>query len=80
MVIEKQKMIEVQEKEIVRKQKELEATVSRPADAERYRVETLANAKRVRKAATLQGAAARRRHSHGDDRRLARVGVGADAA
>ena len=47
-VVEKQKMIEVQEKEILRKQKELEATVSRPADAERYRVQTLAEAEKFK--------------------------------
>ncbi|HUK81965.1 MAG TPA: flotillin family protein, partial [Verrucomicrobiae bacterium] len=47
-VVEKQKMIEVQEKEIVRKQKELEATVSRPADAEKYRVQTLAEAEKFK--------------------------------
>ncbi len=48
LVVEKQKMIDVQEKEILRKQKELEATVSRPADAERYRVQTLAEAEKFR--------------------------------
>ena len=34
----------LQQQEILRKQRELEATVQRPADAERYKVETLANA------------------------------------
>jgi flotillin len=34
----------VQEQEIARKQKELDATVSKPADAEKYRMETIANA------------------------------------
>jgi flotillin len=38
-IIEKQKQIE-----FMRKQRELEANVQKPADAERYRVETLANA------------------------------------
>jgi len=46
--VEKERMIDVQEKEITRKQKELEATVSRPADAERYRIETLANAEKFK--------------------------------
>src|SRR5690349_15036529 len=43
-IVEKQKQIELQQQEILRRQKELEATVQKPADAERYRVETLANA------------------------------------
>src|SRR5208337_3286239 len=45
-IIEKQKQIELQQQEIQRRQKELEANVQKPADAERYRVETLANARR----------------------------------
>jgi flotillin len=43
-IIEKQKQIELQQQETLRKQRELEANVQKPADAERYRVETLANA------------------------------------
>jgi flotillin len=43
-IIEKQKQVAVQEQEIARKQKELDATVSKPADAEKYRMETIANA------------------------------------
>jgi flotillin len=45
-IIEKQKQIELQQQEILRKQRELEAVVQKPADAERYRVETLANARK----------------------------------
>ena len=45
-VVEKQKQIEVQEQEALRKEKELLATVSKPAEAEEYRVRTLANARR----------------------------------
>jgi len=45
-IIEKQKQIELQQQEILRKQRELEAMVQKPADAERYRVETLANARK----------------------------------
>src|SRR5208282_3259849 len=45
-IIEKQKQIELQQQEILRKQRELEATVQKPADAERYKVETLANARK----------------------------------
>ncbi len=45
-IIEKQKLIELQQQEIQRRQRELEATVQKPADAERYKTETLANARR----------------------------------
>jgi flotillin len=45
-IIAKQKQIELQQQEIMRKQRELEANVQKPADAERYKVETLANAKK----------------------------------
>ncbi|HYG34665.1 MAG TPA: SPFH domain-containing protein [Clostridia bacterium] len=45
-IIEKQKQIELQQQEIMRKQRELEANIQKPADAERYRVETLANARK----------------------------------
>lgn len=44
-VIAKQKQIEVQEQEANRMERELLATVRRPADAERYRVQTLAEAR-----------------------------------
>jgi flotillin len=57
-IIEKQKNIELQQQEILRKQRELEATVQRPADAERYRVETLANAKKFQLETEAAGAAA----------------------
>jgi len=45
-VIEKQKQIEVQEQEALRKEQELAATVRKPAEAEQYRIETLARAKK----------------------------------
>ncbi|HVM47440.1 MAG TPA: SPFH domain-containing protein [Candidatus Acidoferrum sp.] len=45
-IVEKQKQIELQQQEIMRKQRELEANVQKPADAERYKVETLANARK----------------------------------
>jgi flotillin len=44
-VIDKQKRIEVQEQEVLRRERELEATVRKPAEAEQYRVRTLADAK-----------------------------------
>src|SRR5262245_19426408 len=56
-IIEKQKQIELQQQEIMRKQRELEANVQKPADAERYRVETLANAKKFQLETEAAGAA-----------------------
>ena len=44
--MERKKEIEVEEKEVSRKDKELFATVRRPAEAESYRVETIAQGKR----------------------------------
>jgi flotillin len=57
-IIEKQKQIELQQQEILRKQKELEANVQKPADAERYRVETLANARKFQLETEAVGSAA----------------------
>jgi flotillin len=56
-IVEKQKQIELQQQEIQRKQRELEANVQKPADAERYRVETLANAKKFQLETEAAGAA-----------------------
>jgi flotillin len=56
-IIEKQKQIELQQQEILRKQRELEATVQKPADAERYKVETLANARKFQLETEATGAA-----------------------
>jgi flotillin len=47
-VVEKEKLIELQDREIVRREKELQATVQKSADAEKYRIETLAEAYRVK--------------------------------
>ncbi|HEX3988345.1 MAG TPA: SPFH domain-containing protein [Verrucomicrobiae bacterium] len=57
-IIEKQKQIELQQQEILRKQRELEANVQKPADAERYRVETLANATKFQLETEAAGTAA----------------------
>lgn len=46
-VVERKKQIEVEEKEVARKDKELMATVKRPAEAESYKVETIAQGKRT---------------------------------
>jgi len=56
-IVEKQKFIELQQQEILRRQRELEATVQKPADAERYRVETLANATKFQIQTEAAGAA-----------------------
>jgi flotillin len=47
-VIERQKQIEVQQQEVYRKEQELEATVRRPANAERDQLETVAAGNRAR--------------------------------
>ncbi|HWD20208.1 MAG TPA: SPFH domain-containing protein [Verrucomicrobiae bacterium] len=57
-IVEKQKQIELQQQEILRKQRELEANVQKPADAERYRVETLATATKYQLETEAEGAAA----------------------
>jgi len=57
-IIEKQKQIELQQQEIQRRQRELEANVQKPADAERYKVETLANARRFQLETEAAGSAA----------------------
>src|SRR2546425_1705248 len=57
-IIEKQKQIELQQQEIMRKQRELEANVQKPADAERYKVETLATATKFQLETEAAGAAA----------------------
>jgi flotillin len=56
-IVEKQKQIELQQQEIMRKQKELEANVQKPADAERYKVETLANARKFQLETEAAGSA-----------------------
>ncbi len=56
-IIEKQKQIELQEQEIRRKQRELEAQVQKPADAERYRVETIAAARKFQLETEAAGSA-----------------------
>ena len=57
-IVAKQKQIELQQQEILRKQRELEANVQKPADAERYRVEALANATKFQLETEAAGAAA----------------------
>lgn len=45
-VVERSQQIFLQDQEITRKEKELEAKVKKPAEAERYRQEKLAEAQR----------------------------------
>jgi flotillin len=56
-VVEKEQQVMVQEREILRREKELEATVKRQADAERYRVQTEAEATRFKYEAEARGQA-----------------------
>jgi flotillin len=66
-VIQKQKQIEVQHQEVQRRTRELEATVQKPAEAERYRIETLASAKKFQTETEAAGAAeATRLQGQGD--------------
>lgn len=44
LVVERSKAIEVQEQEIIRRERELEAEIKKPSLAEKYRLETLAEA------------------------------------
>ena len=43
-VVERAQQIQVQEQEIVRRERELDATVHKPAEAEKYKLEKLAEA------------------------------------
>lgn len=45
-VVERTQQITLQEQEITRREKELEAKVRKPAEAERYRIEKIAEAER----------------------------------
>ncbi len=54
-VVEKQRRIEVQQQEIARREKELDATVRKPAEAEQYRVKTIADAKKYQLQVEAEG-------------------------
>jgi flotillin len=56
-VVAKHKQIEVQKEEVERKARELEATVQKPAEAERYRIETLASASKFQTETEATGVA-----------------------
>ncbi len=53
-VVERRKMIEVEEQEIKRKEKELMGTVKLPAEAESYRMELIAEGKRAQTVAVAK--------------------------
>lgn len=54
-IVKKQKEIELQEQETFRKEKELEATVKKPAEANRYRAELDAEADRIKRSKEAEG-------------------------
>lgn len=56
-IVKKQKQIELQEQETLRREKELDATVKKPADAEKYRAEVAAEAEKVSKSKAAEGQA-----------------------
>lgn len=45
-VIERGQQIQVQEQEIIRRERELDSTIRKPAEAEKFRLEKLAEANR----------------------------------
>jgi flotillin len=54
-IIERARFIELQEREIQRKERELDATVKKPAEAERFRIQQIADAKRYETEANAIG-------------------------
>jgi len=56
-LVEKEQLISVQVKEVMRRQSELEATVQKPADAKRYAVQAEADAEKYRITAEAEGRA-----------------------
>jgi len=56
-IVERRKQIDIEEQEILRKEKELTSTVRLPAEAESYRVETLAQGQRTQTVEVARAAA-----------------------
>jgi len=56
-VVERKKQIQIQEQEIIRKELELDATVKKPAAAERAKIEMLANANKIKMIKDAEGQA-----------------------
>ncbi|MCI0396874.1 MAG: flotillin family protein, partial [Chloroflexi bacterium] len=66
-VVAKQKQIEVQQQEVLRREKELDATVRKPAEAEQHKIRTLAEARQFQLQAEATGEAeAIRRRGEGE--------------
>jgi flotillin len=61
-VVEKRKQIEVQEQEVLRRERELDATVRKPAEAEQYRIRTLAEATKFQLQVEAEGQSAATRN------------------
>jgi len=61
-VVEKRKQIEVQQQEVARRERELEATVRKPAEAEQFRQRTLAEARKYQIEIEAEGQAAATRN------------------
>lgn len=61
-VVAKRKQIEVQEQEVQRRTKELDATVRKPAEAEQFRIRTLADATKYQLEVEAEGQAAASRN------------------
>jgi len=61
-VVEKRKQIEVQQQEVARRERELEATVRKPAEAEQFRLRTLAEARKYTLETEAEGQAAATRN------------------
>jgi flotillin len=61
-VVEKRKQIEVQEQEVMRRERELDATVRKPAEAEQYRIQTLASARKFQLEVEAEGQSAATRN------------------
>lgn len=61
-IVEKTKQIELEQQEILRREKELEATVRKPAEAQQYEIETLARARRFQLETEAEGQAAATRN------------------
>ena len=60
-LVEKEQAIKVEEQEILRREKELESTVKKPADARKYEIQTIAEADSYRLGLEAKGKAAAKR-------------------
>ena len=79
-VVDRTKQIELQQQEIERRERELEATVRKPAEAERFRVETIAEANRNAFVASATGEAEARRRTGEAEADVIRLTGEAEAA